>query len=94
MDLTNLTDILDNEYTTIAVALFLFLYGYTLARIKLPGYIKNLFKNNIFRVLYLSLLLILTFKKAPSVAITVALVFVITMYYLNIDEIEERFSDS
>lgn len=84
--------ILDNQWIAVAIALFIGLYGLTLGRVKLPGYIRNLFNNNIFRVVFLSLLLIQNFDKAPHVAVAVALVYVITLYYLGEQEINENFT--
>ena len=84
--------IMDNKYVTIALTLFLFLYGYTLSRVTLPGYIKNLFNNNIFRIVFLSLLLMYNFDKSPHVALAVSFVFVLTLYYLGEQEMKENFA--
>ncbi len=83
---------LDNDYVVVALALFLVLYGYAGARMELPGYIRNLFNNNIFRVVFLTLLLMQNFNKAPHVAITVALVFVLTLHFLSEQEVKENFA--
>ena len=83
---------LDNEWIAVAIALFVALYGIALSRIELPGYIRNLFNNNIFRIVFLSLLLVQSFDKAPHVALSIALVFVLTMYYLGEQEIKENFA--
>ena len=84
--------ILENEYVAIGIALFVALYGITIARIQLPDQIKNLFNNNIFRVVFLSLLLIHNFNSAPHVGVAIALIFIITMYYLNEQQIQEDFN--
>jgi len=81
---------LDNEYVTILTALFIGLYGLALARTQIPDYIRNLFSNNIFRVVWLSLLIILNFDKTPHIAIVVALVFVLTLHYINKMEAQEN----
>lgn len=84
--------ILDNDYAVVVLALFLGLYAYSLGRMGLPNYIRNLFSNNIFRVVFLSLLLTQNLDKSPHVAVTVALVFVITLHYLGEQEIKENFA--
>ena len=82
---------LENEYVAVSIALFVALYGITLSRMQLPEYIKNLFSNNIFRVIFLSLLLIHNFNRAPHVSLAIALVFVLTMHYINEQQIKENF---
>jgi hypothetical protein len=82
----------DNEIIAVIVALFVVLYAFNLGKMQLPCYIKNLFNNTIFRILFLSLLLIYNFESAPHVALTVALVFVLTLEYMSHDEIKENFA--
>ena len=89
--MSNFKQIMDNKYVTIALTFFLFLYGYTLSRVTIPNYIKNLFNNNIFRIVFLSLLLMYNFDESPSVALTIAFVFVLTLYYLDEQEMKENF---
>ena len=84
--------ILDNDYVAAGLALFLGVYAIIAARVELPGYLKNLFNNNIFRIVFLSLLLTQNLNKVPHVAITVALLFVLTLHYLNEQEIKENFA--
>jgi len=84
--------ILDNQYVAALLAIFLGVYGIAAARMELPDYIKNLFNNNIFRIAFLSLLLTQNFDRAPHVAITVALIFVLTIHYLSEQEIKENFA--
>ena len=83
--------IFNNELLSFITAAFLLLYGITLARMDIPDGFRNLFNNNIFRVLFLSLLIAFGFKKSPHVAIIIALVFVLTLNILNEKEIEENF---
>lgn len=59
---------------------------------ELPNFLQNLFNNTIFKVVFLSLLIIYSFDKAPHVALIVALVFVLTLEYLNHEEIKETFA--
>jgi len=84
--------ILDNDYVATFLALFVALYGIALSRVKLPDFIRNLFNNNIFRVLFLSLLMIHNFDRSPHVAVIVALLFVLTMQYIDDKETEETFA--
>lgn len=73
------------------IAAFLIaLYPY-LIRVGLPPYIRELFMNDIFRFVYLTLLMIFTFEAAPHVAIILSLIFVLTLYILNHQEMRENF---
>jgi hypothetical protein len=83
---------LDNENVALGVAMFVALYGLSLGRAPLPPMIRNLFNNNLFRVAFLSLLLIANFKKTPHVAVAVALIFVVTLNYLSEEEMKEEFA--
>ena len=78
------------DYVVLVISILLILYSHHI-RIVPPQFIKNLFGNNIFRVVFLSLLLIYKFEKAPHVSIFIALVFVLTMHFINKDEIKENF---
>lgn len=91
-DLTKPIDMVNNEYIAVLIALFIGLYALSLGRMKLPDYIRNLFNNNIFRVVFLSLLLIHNFNRSPHVSLAIALVFVITMQYISDQEIKENFA--
>jgi len=87
-----MNNILDNEIVTVFMALFVTLYALNLGKMQLPPYIKKLFKNTIFRIAFLSLLLVYRFEKTPHVALTVAIVFVITLDYIADEEIKENFA--
>lgn len=82
--------VLNNEYVFLVVVSLLALYGAN-ARVELPDFVRNLFENCIFRVVFLSLLLIYKFDKAPQVATIVAIVFVLTMHHMNQMEARENF---
>lgn len=86
-----MANLLDNEFIAVVVALFVVLYALNLGKMKLPDYIKNLFNNTLFRIVFLSLLLVYRFDNAPHVALTVALVFVLTLDYLNTEQVKENF---
>lgn len=87
-----MSELLDNEWVAVAMSLFIVLYALNLGRMELPCYIKNLFNNTFFRILFLSLLLVYRFEKAPHVALTVALVFVLTLDYLSAEKTKENFA--
>ena len=84
-------DTFDNKYVALSVTVLLILYGYMLSRIGLPKYMQNLFNNTIFRIIFLSLLLIYNFDSSPSVALLVAIGFVMTIQYLSKQEMDEAF---
>jgi hypothetical protein len=83
--------LIDSDYVAVMLAFFVILYAFTLSRITvLPDYIKNIFNNNIFKILFLSLALIYGFEKTPTVAIVVAMIFVITVDKLGTQEMYEN----
>lgn len=84
-------DQLNNPYVTAVLAIFLGLYVSIISP-PLPEFVRKLFLNPIFRVVFLSMLLVYKFNEVPTVAFTIALVFVITMKMLNDQEIKENFS--
>lgn len=83
-------DSIDNSYIAITLALIVALYGIQLGKFPLPNFISGLFKNPLFRIAFLSLLLINNFNTTPHVALIVVLVFVITMEHLNRHEMEQE----
>lgn len=87
-----MNNLLNNEFVAVVLALFIVLYALNLGKMELPCYIRNLFNNTIFKIVFLSLLLIYPFEHSPHVALTVALVFVLTIEYLNNREIKENFA--
>jgi hypothetical protein len=82
--------VFDNDYVATGLALFLGLYAIALSRMELPPFVRELFNNSIFRVVFLTLLLTQNFDNAPHVALTVALIFVVTLHYINEQEVEEE----
>ena len=87
----SINSFLQNNWVTVAIALFLILYGINLSKIELPGYIKNLFNNTMFKILFLSMLLIFRFDNAPHVAILIAMIFVLSIDNLTSMESRENF---
>ena len=57
----------------------------------LPMTIRNLFNNDIFRIIVLSLIAIIACNAKLHVALIVACLFIITMHYVNKNEIDETF---
>lgn len=94
--LTNLSDkamdVLNNEYVLIVLGILVTVYA-SMASVALPSSLKTLFKNDVFRVVFLSLLLMHRFDKSPHIALSVALVFVITMHYIAEDEKREAYEN-
>lgn len=67
---------LRNDYVFAVLAIIAFAYG-RYAAPRLPDWLVTILSNDIFRVLLLSLLLIIRFESRPTVAIIVALSFVV-----------------
>jgi hypothetical protein len=57
----------------------------------LPIIIRNLFNNDIFRIIVLSLITIVAGNAKPHVALFVAILFIISMQYVIKNEIDETF---
>ena len=87
-----MSNLLDNEAVSVILALFIGLYALNLGKMELPHYIRNLFNNTIFRIVFLSLMLVYRFENSPHVALTVALAFVLTLDYLGHSEAKENFA--
>lgn len=83
---------LDNDYVVAILALVVGMYAATVGlKTQLPGYIRNLFNNPIFRVVFITLLLVHNYKKAPHAALAVSLILVITLQTLSQQETYENF---
>lgn len=82
-------NVLQNPYLTGVLTLFLVLYG-GLARPQLPKVVEDLFDNAIFRMVFMFLIAFLAVKNA-TIAIMVAVAFVLTMSILNEQKINEGF---
>ena len=83
-----LSEYIDNEYLISAILIFVIVYA-SKAQVALPDWLSSLFKNDIFKVVYLSLLLMIPFDKAPHVSIIVAVLFVVILNVINRTEMEE-----
>jgi hypothetical protein len=87
MDILNYVN---NQYVLAALTIFTIVYA-SQAQVNLPKWLVKLFKNDIFRVIYLSLLLMIPFETAPHVAIIIAIIFVVTLEFINRQEAKEDF---
>lgn len=65
-----------NEYFIGALFLFTILYAKQFQNDSMSQYFSSLFANDIFTIMYLTLLLMIPFKTAPHVAIFVSIAFV------------------
>ena len=94
MDLSNINKTIDkisnNKFFITIVSLFLTLYA-GLAGPKLPNFIRNLFKNEIFRVAILTLI-VYKGNKDPRLSLILAISFTLTMNYIREIEVKEKFS--
>ena len=82
--------VFNNEYLIAIITLFAMSYA-SLGMVELPKWVRELFKNDIFKVVFLSLIAMIPAKKDPHVAILIAIVFVVTLNYLNQHEMKENF---
>ena len=85
----NLDNVMSNEYASTMIGMFLALYG-GLAAPNLPKPILAIFKQDIFRVIFLSLIAY-TSTKDTRTAIMMSVVFIISLNTLNKRESEEGF---
>lgn len=83
------TQVLQNQYVTAVLTLFLVLYG-GLAKPDLPEFILDLFDSAVFRVLVL-FLIAFTASRNYQVALLVAVGFTLTMNLLNERKMAEGF---
>ncbi len=86
-----LSNYLDNEYVSTIITLFLGLYAALLGP-ELPIGIKNLFKNTLFRIAVL-FMVVVRGNKDPKMAIMIAVAFVLTLDYISTHEAKEAFQN-
>jgi hypothetical protein len=72
---------LNNQYVIAILTIFVFSYA-ALLRPPLPNSVQKLFSNNIFSIIFLFLILIVSVDTAPHVALLVSLAFFFTMRYV------------
>jgi len=83
---------MSNDYVFAILAILAYGYG-QLAKPALPNFMIRLFENDIFRVLFLSLLLFVRFETRPTVALIIALVFVYMLQFIYHKETKEAFDN-
>jgi hypothetical protein len=79
----------NSPYVLGGLVILMFMY-YSDARAQLPITMTNLFKNDIFRVVFLALLLIPQLNESIYMSILIAVVFVLVMNRILIDETKEN----
>ena len=83
---------LENPYAMGIVTIFVVLYG-ALAKPELPNFIKNLMKNDIFRLFYI-FLIAYTGDKNLMVSIIIAFTFMVLFGLLSEVEVQESFENT
>jgi hypothetical protein len=82
---------LNNDEIAMSVIIFASaVYVLSLSNIKLPCSIKTLFNNTIFKMVFLSLILVYTFERTPHIALIIAVIFILTLDYLNNEKMYEN----
>jgi hypothetical protein len=81
----DITDVANNDYVFAIMSILMVSYG-SMSKVKLPAPIKALFKNPIFRTVFLSLLMVYSFENKPHVAVLIAVIFVTSMQYINAED--------
>ncbi len=87
----NLENIVDNEYLFAVLLIFLVSYS-VLFRPTLPNWVSELFKNDIFRVIFIAFIAMIPAKQSPHVAIILAIIFVTTLHFIQQDDVKEKMS--
>ena len=92
MDIVNkkLTSIFENKYSSTILITFLVLYG-GMAAPKLPGFIKKLFENPVFKIIILSLVAY-TGNRDPQFALMIAVAFTVTLNMISDSKVKEHFN--
>ena len=87
---STLSTVDNNVYVSTILSLFVVLYG-SLAKPELPKIIEDLFKNAVFRVLFLALIMYRS-NKEPQLSIMLAVGFTITMNLISEKQTRENFA--
>lgn len=93
MDIVNkfYSSLHSNKIISTILTLFLILYG-GMASPRLPGFIKELFQNSIFKIVVLSLV-VYSSNRDPKFAILMAVVFSVTLTMVDQQKIFENFPE-
>jgi len=94
MDIVNrfYSSLHSNKIVSTILTTFLILYG-GMASPKLPGFVKKLFENPVFKIIVLSLV-VYNSNKDPKFAIIMAVAFTITMTLIDRQTVEENFNNN
>lgn len=87
-----LSYLVDNPYALGIMTILVFAYASYARTSRTPDILTNLFRNDIFRVVFLSLILMLKFNKSPTMSILVAVFFVVVIGKIMAEESWEYFS--
>ena len=79
-----------NKIVSTILTTFLIVYG-SMASPNLPGFIRKMFENKIFKILILSLV-VYSSNKDPKFAIMMALIFTITLTFIDQKNFFEKFT--
>ena len=82
-------EVVNNKYVSTAITIGLGLYAALLGP-NLPTFVKDLFKNTLFRILIL-FLVVVRGNKDPKMAIMIAIAFVLTLDYVYVKDAKEAF---
>lgn len=85
-----MNNLINNNYLIGVILIVIIIYSFMI-RQKLSMQITSLFKNDIFRILFLSLLLMFTFDKSPHIAIIVSSVFIFAFIFIAEEKTQEKF---
>lgn len=81
---------LNNGYFVIILITLVMIYIYMVMKDKPKTYILNLFKNDLFRVVFLALLLIYSYDSFPHIALIITIIFAVSMYVITVEEEHEN----
>ena len=80
-----------NKIVSTILTTFLIVYG-GMASPNLPGFIRKMFENKIFKILILSLV-VYSSNKDPKFAVMMALIFTITLTFIDQKNFSEKFTE-
>ena len=89
--LAKLTPILENKYVSPVITIFIVLYSGLIGP-QLPDFMKNLFNNQIFRILVLALI-VYKGERDPTMALMIAIAFTFTLNYITERETKEMVTE-
>jgi hypothetical protein len=81
----------NNLLISVIISILLVSYGIMIKQSPISHQLRNLFNNAIFRVVFLSTLVVYGFRESPHIAITIALLFVLSLQFLKEKDIEDNF---